>query len=363
MLTRVKNVLRRARDAGVDALFVWSQPNVEYLTGFRGSSGYVFVSDRGTVLLTDSRYSVQAPLEAPDSDVRVMSGRGYRPGGEAFNRALGRLVGETGAKVVGLESDRVVIGELWALQDAGLPVQFAPVAGLVEAARMIKEPRELSLLRAAGALADDAFAHIVDFIRPGVTEAAVALELELFMRRHGASGTAFDTIVASGERSAMPHGTASSRAIGKGEFVVLDFGAVLNGYRSDMTRTVCVGQPSERMKELYGLVYDAHIQGMAAVQGGAPAAAVDEAARSVIAAAGLGAAFGHALGHGLGLETHEAPRLAPDSTDVLQEGMVVTIEPGVYLEGFAGVRIEDAVIVTQGGCESLARSDKKLITL
>ncbi len=361
--SRVEKVLQRGLDAGVDALFVWSQPNVAYLTGFTGSSGYVFVSRRGTILLTDSRYSVQAPLEAAESDVRVMSGRGYRPGGEAFNRALAGMVKETGARVVGLESDRVVIGELLALQAAGLGVEFKPLAGLVEAVRMVKEPQELTRLRAAAALADEAFAHIVDFIRPGVAETAVALELEVFMRQRGASGTAFDTIVASGERSAMPHGTASSRPIGKGEFVVLDFGAVLDGYRSDMTRTVCVGVPTARMRDLYAVVYDAHGQGAATVQDGVAAAAVDDAARSVIAAAGHGGAFGHALGHGLGLETHEGPRLAPDSRDVLQEGMVVTIEPGVYLEGFAGVRIEDAVIVSADGCESIARSGKELITL
>ncbi len=363
MLSRLDKVRRHAVGAGVDALFVWSQPNVRYLTGFSGSAGYVFLSERGTVLLTDSRYGAQAAQEAPGVDVRVMAGRGYRPGGEAFLRALAQLVEESGAKVVGLESDRVVISEFLALQGAGLPVRFEPVAGLVEGVRAVKEPRELSLLRDAAALADDAFAHILHFIRSGVTEAAVAMELEQFMRQRGASGTAFDTIVASGERSAMPHGTASARVIGEGEFVVLDFGAVLNGYRSDMTRTVCVGRPTERMRELYGLVLAAHWRGMAAVHGGAPAAAVDEAARGVIRAAGYGDAFGHALGHGLGLETHEAPRLASDSPDVLQEGMVVTVEPGVYIEGFAGVRIEDAVVVGRDGCESLARSDKELIIL
>lgn len=363
ILSRAEHVLQRGIEAGVDAVLVWSQPNVAYLTGFTGSAGYAFVSRGGTILLTDSRYGVQAPLEASGCDVRVMTGRGYRPGGEAFNRALAELVGETGASVVGLESDRVVVAEWLAMQGASPGVEFRPLASVVEAVRMVKEAQELTRLRAAAALADEAFAHIVDFIRPGIAETEVALELEIFMRRRGASGTAFDTIVASGERSAMPHGTASARQIGTGEFVVLDFGAVLDGYRSDMTRTVCVGQPTARMRDLYAVVYEAHLQGAAAVRGGAAAAAVDDAARSVIAAAGHGAAFGHALGHGLGLETHEGPRLAPDSRDVLQEGMVVTIEPGVYLEGFAGVRIEDAVIVNADGCESIARSGKELITL
>ncbi|MHB1683152.1 MAG: M24 family metallopeptidase, partial [Bacilli bacterium] len=212
-------------------------------------------------------------------------------------------------------------------------------------------------------IADDAFAHIAGFIRAGVSERDVALELEVFMRRQGAAGVSFPTIVASGERSALPHGVASDRLLGRGEFVTLDFGARYHEYASDITRTVVIGPPSDHHLDVYALVLRAQERALAEIRPGMSGEAADALARDVIEDGGYGNNFGHSLGHGLGLAVHEAPRLARKSVDVLQEGMVVTVEPGVYIPGFGGVRIEDDIVLTADGCTRLTHATKELLIL
>lgn len=238
-----------------------------------------------------------------------------------------------------------------------------PTKGLVSELRLVKSPAEIATLREAARITDEAFAHILDVIRPGLREVDVALELERFMRRAGAEGASFAIIVASGVRSAMPHGVASSKPLARGELVTLDFGAKVAGYHADMTRTVALGEVSEAHERLYDAVLRAQEAALAAVAPNAEGRAVDAVARDSLAAAGLAEGFTHGLGHGVGLEVHERPRLSRLSQDTLRPGMVVTVEPGVYRPGDAGVRIEDLVVVTDAGCERLSGSPKALLRL
>ena len=233
----------------------------------------------------------------------------------------------------------------------------------ISSLRQKKDAEEIAKIRAAEALGDAAFSYILDKIRPGVSEIEIALELEFFMRKNGASGLSFETIAASGVRSAMPHGTASEKMIEKGDFLTLDFGCVLDGYCSDMTRTVVIGAPDLRQKEIYETVLLAQETALSKIEPGVACAEIDRAAREVIQNAGYGDCFGHALGHSVGIEIHEKPVFSPKSKDILEEGHVITVEPGIYLENFGGVRIEDVVAVCGKKAENLTKSPKNFIII
>lgn len=242
-------------------------------------------------------------------------------------------------------------------------VELVATSGLLEKIRMFKDESEMVIIREAVRIAEAGFAHIQSYIRPGVREEDVALELEFFMRKQGASGSAFDMIVASGPRGALPHGRASEKIIQAGEMVTLDFGAAYKGYNSDITRTLSVGEPSAKMKEIYDIVLRAQIAGVEALKPGVTGKEADAATRDIIAAAGYGDCYGHSAGHGLGIEVHELPSLSTVSTFVLEPGMLVTMEPGIYVSGLGGVRIEDDVLITAEGHEVLNKSTKELIIL
>lgn len=344
--------------AGVPGLLVTHRPNVRYLTGFTGSAGMLLVpTDADAVLVTDGRYAEQATGQVREAGVpaeievaatqvdqhRLLAGAAH---------GLGRL---------GLEAHAVTWAVQRALSERLAPVEIVPTEGLVEALRRVKDAGEVARIRAACAVADEALAEVLPVLAERPTEAELALALEVAMRRRGASGPSFETIVASGPNSSRPHARPSDRVVGPAELVVIDFGCVVDGYCSDCTRTVSVGDPGDDARRLHRVVLDAQRAGREAVRAGAECAAIDRAARSVIEAAGLGEAFPHSTGHGLGLEVHEAPRLASTSRDTVAAGSVVTVEPGVYLPGTGGVRIEDTVVVTDEGAESLTASPKDLV--
>lgn len=349
--------LGRLRDhldaAGCDALVVTKLENVRYLTGFTGSAGMLLVAPDRALLLTDGRYRDQAAAELAAAGVAAeLEIAGVAGQLEALGRAA------AGAGRVGLEARSVT----WALERR-LEEQFegstlVPTLGVVEALRQVKDEGEVARIEAACDVADVAIAQVKPMLASGCTEAEFATELEAEMRRRGSSGAAFETIVASGPNSAMPHARPSSRAIGPGELVVLDFGATVEGYRSDMTRTVCLGEPPPDLVALVDAVFAAQRAGLRAVAEGVAASEVDRACREALADAGLADAFSHSTGHGVGLEIHEAPAVSKDSADILRAGAVVTVEPGAYLAGRGGVRIEDTVLVGRSGARALTKSTK-----
>ncbi|HET6771270.1 MAG TPA: Xaa-Pro peptidase family protein [Actinomycetota bacterium] len=341
-------------ELGVDAMLVTRLPNVRYLTGYTGSNGQLLVSATGSVFLTDSRYEEQARREVADLRREI-----YYP--EFFSR-LEEMVGEIGARRLGFEGAGVSYRTYEKLAALG-PVELVPVAEVVERLRWIKDAEELSLIERAQELTDHAYDHATAKLAEGMTEKEVALELEHAMRQSGADGIAFDSIVAFGENAAEPHHRPKERPLATGDVVKLDFGCSVDGYHSDMTRTVAFGEPNPKLREIHEVVFRAQRAGVDALRPGVTGRAADEAARQVIADAGYGDRFGHSLGHGVGLEVHEGPGLRRESTDVVPEGAVVTVEPGVYLPGIGGVRIEDMVVVEAGGARPLPRSPRELVVL
>ena len=354
-LPRLRDSLERE---GLPGLVVSGLTNIRYLTGFTGSAGLLFVLRDKALLLTDGRYSTQAEEQLGGLDVDIEIGLSA-----AERTRLGRRIVE-GSRVgrLGLEAAHVT----WAAQQdfarEWFPqVELIPAVGLVEGLRMSKDPGEIDRIARAAAVADAALAEARALLAGGLTEAELALALDIAMRRLGADGPAFDTIVAAGTNAAEPHHRPSHRSIGEGEPVVLDFGAAVDGYRSDMTRTVWVGDlATPELRRAVAVVAESQAAGVAAVADGVAGAEVDRACRAVIAAAGWGDRFVHGTGHGVGLDIHEAPSVAATSTDTLHRGHVVTVEPGVYLPGVGGVRIEDTVVVTEAGCRPLTMTPKDL---
>lgn len=338
----------------VDAMLITRLPNVRYLTGFTGSNAQFLITQAGGVFLTDSRYEEQARREVPDL-TRVM----YHPD---FVGPFRDACRDLGANRVGFEAAGITYRTYQRLAEIDT-VELVPVGEVVERIRWVKEAGELSLIGRAQELADNAYERVTAKLVEGVTEKAVALELEHAMRLGGADGIAFESIVAFGENAAEPHHSPKDRPLAAGDIVKLDFGCVVDGYHSDMTRTVAFGEPSAELREVYDVVLRAQQKGLEALLPGVTGAAADGAARDAIREAGYGDRFGHSLGHGVGLEVHEGPGLRRESTDVLPEGAVVTVEPGIYLPGMGGVRIEDMVVIEKDGARPLPRSPRELVVL
>jgi Xaa-Pro aminopeptidase len=360
-------VTRRRREAlrellpaaGVDALLVTDLVNVRYLTGFTGSNAALLVhvdGDTASRLCTDGRYRAQVAAEVPDLETVI-------------DRACAStLVGRTrelGIEGLGFESDHVTVDVHADLAEESQSAALVRAPGLVQQLRTVKDDDEVAALRAACAIADTALRELIDGggLAPGRTEAEVALDLEFGMRTHGAEAAAFAMIVAAGPHSAVPHHSPTTTPLRTGDLVKLDFGALVDGYHSDMTRTVVLGRAAEWQRELYALVAAAQAAGRAALVPGTDVADVDAAARGVVAEAGRAEQFVHPLGHGVGLQIHEAPLLAGTSSASLVTGMVVTVEPGVYLDGRGGVRIEDTLVVRDGEPELLTHFPKDLLEL
>ncbi|MEJ8304552.1 Xaa-Pro peptidase family protein [Saccharibacillus sacchari] len=353
MQQRVNKLREAMALQGVSAMFVASDINRRYLTGFTGSAGYVLITETESYLLTDFRYMTQAPQQAKDFKVV-----------EHAPKVMETVKGLLGSSAkLGFEQEHVTFATYQSYKEALAGVELVPVSGLVEGLRIFKDEGELAIMREAAVLADRTFSHILTKIRPGVTERELDLQMEMFMRENGATSSSFDTIVASGERSALPHGVASSRVLQGNEFITFDFGALLNGYCSDVTRTVVLGEASDRHREVYGIVLEAQLNALDKIRPGMTGREADALTRDIISSYGYGENYGHSTGHGLGMEVHESPRLSKLSDDILKPGMVVTVEPGIYIPGFGGVRIEDDIVITETGIEIITSSTKELTLL
>ncbi|HZD67194.1 MAG TPA: aminopeptidase P family protein [Acidimicrobiales bacterium] len=355
---RLPRLRARIAEAEVDALVVTALANISYLTGFTGSAGTLLVGPDEVLLLTDGRYRTQSVEQVARAGVEARIEIG-RPAEQRETLAKAA----SSYRRLGLEADHLSWSGQRALAEAfGEGVELVPTAGVVEGLRRVKDPGEVARMEAAAAVADEALVAVRPLFDRGPSEAELAQALDHEMRRLGAEDRAFSTIVASGPNGALPHARPTDRRIGEGELVVIDFGAVVEGYCSDMTRTLCRGAPGSRLLEaVVEVVAASQAAGVAAVAAGVEAAEVDRACREVIANAGWADAFSHSTGHGVGLDVHEAPAVATTSTDILEESSVVTVEPGVYLPGHGGVRIEDTVVVCADGCRSLTRSPREVV--
>ncbi|HHV72913.1 MAG TPA: aminopeptidase P family protein [Clostridia bacterium] len=355
MSARVCKIREKIKFCNLDALLITNPINCRYLSGFTGSSGVLLITNEEAILMTDFRYLEQAAVQATDFKVEQAS--------SDFSEGLARLVKKFELKKIGFEAEHISYATYCTYLNALGKASLIPTEGLVEEIRMIKDEQEIQLIKKAASIADQAFDYIINLVKPGVTEKFLAWELEKFMREEGAEKLSFDTIVASGERGALPHGLASDRKIEKGDFITFDFGAVYQGYHSDLTRTIAVGPISAEQERVYKLVLSAQMEAINKLAPGYTGKEIDEIARNIIKEKGYGEYFGHGLGHGVGLAVHEEPRLAVNSNLFLKPGMVVTVEPGIYIPSRFGLRIEDMVLLTEEGCTVLTTACKKLIIL
>jgi len=348
--TRIDALRRRLAADGLDGFITFAPPDFAYLAGFSGDAGALCIGRDDALLLTDSRYIETAAAE-------VEGARTAQHGQHLAKEAAQAAVAMGGGRF-GFDADGLSYALYEDLQADGLAL--VPTRSLMLSLRMVKDEVEIARLRRACAIAADALEEAIDRVRPGMAERDAALWLEMRMREMGAEGPAFPFIVASGPRGSLPHGAASDRRFAAGDFITFDVGCRYFGYHSDVTRTVALGTPVPELRQVYEIVREAQAAGIAAVRPGALARDVDAAARQVISAAGYGERFGHGTGHGVGLEIHEWPRVSALSETVLEAGMVLTVEPGIYLPGIGGVRIEDTVLVTQDGADVLTVSPKGL---
>ena len=351
---KLKKLRQALQQADLPALLVTCAHSRRYLTGFTGTAGVAVITANEAFFITDFRYTEQANDQIEGYEIIEQK--------TTLIEAVAQLVEDKQLTKLGFEQDAMTYAEYDRYANA-LKAELVPTSGIVEKIRLIKTEDELTIIKQACKIADDAYEHILTFIKPGMTELEVSNELEFFMRKQGATSSSFDIIVASGTRSALPHGVATDKVIESGDFVTLDFGAYYNGYVSDVTRTLAVGEPSDKLKEIYQVVLDSQLLALEKIKPGMTGKEADAISRDYIASKGYGEAFGHSLGHGIGLEVHEGPGLSSRSDVVLEPGMVITIEPGIYLPGIGGVRIEDDALVTETGVEKLTHTSKELVIL
>ncbi len=351
-LERLKN---RIAAEGLDAVLLMDSYNRHFATGFHSSSGAVIVTPKDAWFITDSRY-IEAAEEAAAGRYNVLMHTAEHP----MNAMIKAILAEQGVSRLGGESSRLSHEEYTAFEEL-LGIKMIGCQAMIDELRAVKNEEELAFMRKAQEITDDVFAYIITFIKPGMTERRVAAELVYQMMLRGANQVSFDPIVVAGHRSSMPHGVPSDNVIREGDFVTMDFGCLYNGYCSDMTRTVAVGYATEEMRKVYDTVLQAQLAGLAVSKAGVLGKDVDKAARDVIEAAGYGEYFGHGYGHCLGLEVHESPNANPRGNVPMPEGCVCSAEPGIYLPGKFGVRIEDTAIFRADGVEILTKSPKELI--
>ena len=352
-MSRLEKLRRGLAERDLGAVLISQAANRRYLSEFVGTAGHLLITPRRAVLATDFRYTAQARDQAPEFEVVEIKGD---PG-----HWLPGLLPELAPNRLGFEAGDVTYAAYQRMEEAAGKMagpELVPTDGLVESLRAIKEPEEMEHLSRAAGLSDAAMEHLAGFIRPGITEIKAAWEVERFMREQGSERVPFSPIVASGPNAALPHARPGPRAISAGEPMVIDIGAQVAGYASDLSRTLCLGDGDDKFAEIYGVVQRAQQAALKGVRPGMTGEEADRLARVVIEEAGYGDAFGHGLGHGVGLGEHEGPRLGPNSPDLLAEGMVFTIEPGIYLPGWGGVRIEDMIVLGRDGPRTLSQANK-----
>lgn len=337
----------------VDGALIVSPESRRYFTGFNASDGFLFITKSGSVFLTDSRYIEAAKDKIICCEVEEQKGK-LMDYAKRFN-----------CKVLAVEADRLTVTQLKNLRKAlhGIKLTTVSTDKIIDSFRAVKNEAEIENICKAQRIAEAAFDHILGFIKVGVTEKEVALELDHYMLSHGADGLSFETIAISGANTSKPHGVPTDKKIEHGDFVTMDYGAVVNGYHSDMTRTVAVGAASDEQKKIYKIVFEAQLAVLRVLKNGVKCSDADKAARDVITEAGYGEYFRHSTGHGVGIEIHEKPFVSPKSTAMLRSGNVVTDEPGIYIPGKFGVRIEDMALITENGCKNLTKAPKELIII
>ncbi|QED49088.1 M24 family metallopeptidase [Cytobacillus dafuensis] len=355
-MKRLEKLRAVFNEFGIDAMLITNDQNRRYMTGFTGTAGLVLITKDEAFLVVDFRYVAQASLQAKDFSIIEVSTKA------ALLSEIVRQTDRLNISKIGFEQKHVNFFTYSEYKEK-LNAEMIPLSGVVEELRMVKDEEEIKTIRVAAEIADATFTHILNFIRPGVSEIEVSNELEFYMRKQGATSSAFDTIVASGHRSAFPHGVASSKLIEKGDFVTLDFGAYYQGYRSDITRTLAVGEPNEDLKGIYDIVHNALSRALSGIKPGITGEEADALSRDFITEKGYGKQYGHGSGHGIGLDIHEEPFKNVNCEIILQPDMVLTVEPGIYIPNLGGVRIEDDILITQDGNEVITKSTKELIIL
>ena len=350
MLERLKRIRQHIADNGLDALFVSQAENRRYLSGFTGSSGYLFITQSDAILATDFRYIEQAQGQAPDFKIFQTQG--------AISKWFNELTSSFNIRRIGFDADDISFATYRSVTANIQGKELIPTEGLVESLRAVKDDDELALMVKAIKVCDAAFEKVALEMQAGMTEAEVAWKLEKTMRENGSGVLPFNIIVASGPNAAKPHHPPTDRPIAAGEPVIVDMGASIGGYTSDLSRTVCLGKQDEKFGKIYDLVLGAQLTAIATLESGMIGDTADSLARTVIEQGGYGESFGHGLGHGIGLATHEAPRVGKESKDILTDGMVFTIEPGIYISGWGGVRIEDIVVLKEGRATVLTKAKK-----
>ncbi len=360
MNQRTTKLLDLITKQGMDGIIIVNPSNRRYLSYFTGSAGVLYISPKRQVLLTDFRYIEQASKQCPDYEIINHQAKG-------IPTLLREFMDQDGVKSIAIESDSVTYAQYEEYKKAFGDIIIKGTQSVVEGLRQIKDPEEIENLKKAEAIGDMAFTNIIRFIKEniakGVTENQIALALEVNMRENGAQGTSFNSIVAAGSKSSLPHAVPGDVVLKDGDFVVMDFGCIYNGYCSDMTRTIVIGEPSPKHLEIYNTVLLANEEALKAIKPGKTGKEIDAIARDIIKDKGYGDYFGHGLGHSVGLDIHENPRLATTDDTKLEPGMVVTVEPGIYIPDFGGVRIEDLVVVTEDGIKNLTFSPKELIVI
>ena len=353
-MNHLNKIAAKLPEYGLDAMLITSEPGEFYAIGFHGE-GVTLVTKEGNYYFTDSRYIEACENQVTDCAIAMPEGRSYKA-------EVKELVAKHGIQKLGFEDGYMSVKEynVWV---AEVPCEFVPANALLDGLRMYKDEEEVERMIKAQRISEKAFEEILKFIKPGITEKEIAAKLEYDMLRFGAEKMSFDPIVASGPNGSMPHAIPGDKPVQNGEFITMDFGCKFGGYCSDMTRTVALGEPGEEMKKVYETVYQAQQAGLAAAKAGAIGADVHAAAAKVIEDAGYGAYFGHGLGHSLGIEIHEDPRFSPSCKEAICAGAALSVEPGIYLPGKFGVRIEDVVILKEGGCEDITLAPKNLIIL
>ncbi len=355
-MNRLQSLAKKMYGMSLDAVLVSSPHNRRYLSGFTGSSGYLLITEQERYMLTDFRYIEQATDQCPEFKVINFFDKG-------LIETIEDLIAQLNIKALGYEDLTLTVKEFNHFTEHIETCNWIGIGNLIEQIRMYKDDEEIETIAKAAAIGDAAYEHILTFVKAGMTEREVAVELEYTMKKLGATHLSFDTIVASGKRSSLPHAQPTDKVIERGDFVTLDFGCIYNGYCSDMTRTFVVGKASEEQKELYNLVLKAQLNTLEHIKAGITGKQGDAYARDIIDAAGYRKNFGHGLGHSLGLEVHESPRFSLLSEDIIHSGMVMSVEPGIYIPDFGGVRIEDIVLITEDGHRNFCHSPKELIEI
>jgi len=354
MRERIKKVQKKLKEENLDAILVTTPPNVRYLSGYSGSNGILLITPKTSVFLTDFRYKDQSKKEVKGSEVFL--------GSRDLLEDLSKLKGIKGKRIkLGFESKNLTCNSFQRLKSILPEALLVPTENIVQSILIQKDQKEIEKIKKAVAITDQVFTQILGLIQPGITEIDVAAEIEYMIRKQGADDIAFGTIVASGRRSALPHGRASKKKIKPNQPVTLDYGAVVDGYVSDITRTIMVGKATRKFKKIYKTVFYSQQKAIRSAKPKLKCFKLDKIARDVIKRAGFGKYFGHGLGHGIGLLVHDYPPVNSKSQEVLKQGMVITIEPGIYIPNWGGVRIEDDVLITRSGCEVLTQSPKNLI--